>query len=401
MPRVPRVVVVLAASVAGLLGYLAWDRAAAPARRDGGTVAEGLRATPVRRLPAATAVRANPSEPAPPRREPPAPSHPERELASPRPGRLRSPSDAGLAGLEALEALDEPLHAFEHPTIPPHRHAPAPVASLAPPLPPVEPGAGAEPASEAPRVRLLESSVVARWQHPGLCATSDEGIDIRDLMRARFRPLDWGGGALLYLDPRLADGAHQHLLDELTVAEREIRSQLSLEPSRPNVFAYQDTALLLAAACTNEDVVAYYDGDVHVVATDADVSQSVIHEYTHHALQTAGIVGPAWAQEGIAMTVARETWWRRRGWLERVAARPFSIDAMESAVPYTLSSEQALAFYVQAAAMVACAVHEQPQGLRHLVDGLRPASQGSALEYELPPLAEPRAFRACSALLLR
>jgi hypothetical protein len=101
------------------------------------------------------------------------------------------------------------------------------------------------------------------------------------------------------------------------------------------------------------------------------------------------------------MTVARETWWRQRGWLERVASRPFSIDAMERAVPYTLSSEQALAFYVQAAAMVACAVHDRPRGLSNLVQALRPESNGADLDYELPPLAEPRAFRACSELLLR
>jgi hypothetical protein len=74
---------------------------------------------------------------------------------------------------------------------------------------------------------------------------------------------------------------------------------------------------------------------------------------------------------------------------------------MERAVPYTLSSEQALAFYVQAAAMVACAVHDRPRGLSNLVQALRPESNGADLDYELPPLAEPRAFRACSELLLR
>jgi hypothetical protein len=250
-------------------------------------------------------------------------------------------------------------------------------------------------------VRHVEYTVVSRWQHPGLCATDNEGLDVREVMKARFRQMEWGGGARLFLDPRLLEGADERLRNELATAERETRVQLALQPPRPDVFAYQDTALMLAAACTNDDVVAYYDGDVHVVLTHADVSQSVIHEYTHHALQTAGIVGPAWAQEGIAMTVARETWWRQRGWLERVASRPFSIDAMESAVPYTLSSEQALAFYVQAAAMVACAVHDRPKGLLDMVQALRLPSTGGDLDYDLPPLAEPRAFRACSELLLR
>lgn len=358
-------------------------------------------ATPARRLPAAKEVRPDPPVPEPPglQQSDPDPDRdpdPDPDPAPEPPGlsRSRSATDAGH------EATDQRLHIDEHHTLA-RRHTAPSIAELEPAVAGSVPGSNDESRSEAPRVRHVEYTVVSRWQHPGLCATDSEGIDVRDVMRAGFRQTDWGGGALLYIDPRLPGGAHERLLDELAVAEREIRLQLRLQPPRPNVFAYQDTALLLAAACTNEDVVAYYDGDVHVVLTHADVSQSLIHEYTHHALQTVGIVGPAWAQEGIAMTVARETWWRQGGWLERVAARPFSIEAMEGAVPYTLSSEQAVAFYVQAAAMVACAVHDRPRGLLDIIQALRPQSNGADLDYELPPLAEPRAFRACSELLLR
>jgi hypothetical protein len=136
------------------------------------------------------------------------------------------------------------------------------------------------------------------------------------------------------------------------------------------------------------------------VPTQDDVAQSVIHEYTHHALVSAGVVGPAWAHEGIAMLVARETWWRQREWLERVAERPFALEDMESAVPYTLESEQATLFYVQSAAMVACAVQEEPGGLKAFVQALASGSRGTRLTYELPSLADPRFFRACSRELL-
>jgi hypothetical protein len=115
---------------------------------------------------------------------------------------------------------------------------------------------------------------------------------------------------------------------------------------------------------------------------------------------SAGMVGPAWAQEGIAMAVANETWWRQSEWLDRVAEKPFSIDTMEQAVPYTLNSDQALLFYVQAAAMVTCALQDEPGGLVGLVRSLR-QRRGGALDYTLSGRADPRFFRACANSLSR
>jgi hypothetical protein len=130
------------------------------------------------------------------------------------------------------------------------------------------------------------------------------------------------------------------------------------------------------------------------------VAESVLHEYAHHALISSGLVGPAWAQEGIAMTVANETWWRQREWLERVAEEPFSIETMEQAVPYTLSSQDASLFYVQAAAMVACALQDEEGGLSGLARSLR-QSRGGVLDYTLSGWADPRHFRTCANELLR
>jgi hypothetical protein len=216
-----------------------------------------------------------------------------------------------------------------------------------------------------------------------------------------FRRLYWDNDAALFLDPRLSNAIQSRLVGQLEAAAGTVRHQLQLEPAHPNVFAYADERLLLAASCANKDVVAYYDGAIHVVPSHTDVAQSVVHEYTHHALISSGLVGPAWAQEGIAMTVANETWWRQREWLDRVAQKPFSIESMEQAVPYTLSSEHATLFYVQAAAMVACALNDADEGgLPGLLRSLR-RSRSGALDYTLPGLSDPRFFRACANKLLR
>ncbi len=65
-----------------------------------------------------------------------------------------------------------------------------------------------------------------------------------------------------------------------------------------------------ASACINEDVVAFYDGALHVVAGRPDLLASILHEYTHHALFSAGRDGTHLGTEGIAMNIARERWWR-------------------------------------------------------------------------------------------
>lgn len=319
--------------------------------------------------------------------------------AGPSPRARELPARALRANLPPDAPIDDPApsepspHAAPPPSEPePSEPPPSEPEPSAPP--PQEPTSEDEP-SPAPPVRRLESAAFSRWQQAGMCDTESEALAVRQTMMTRFRQAQWQGDVRLYLDPRLTEGAHLDLLDALDAAEREVSAQLSLRPAPPNVFAYRDAQLLLAGACTNDDVVAYYDGDLHVVATDADVGQSITHEYAHHALMSAGIIGPTWAQEGIAMLVARESWWRQGRWLGRVAERPFALETMESAVPYTLSTEQAVLFYVQAAAMVACAVQDEPQGLLALVQALTPSADGR-LEYTLPPRSAPAALRACA-----
>ncbi len=258
---------------------------------------------------------------------------------------------------------------------------------------------GREPKEPLPR--RIELTAFRVWQQPGLCVKAEAASEAHGRLMRHFRVVDEDGGARFYVDPRLPLGAQRSLLAHLEEAKREARIELGLVTPSPDVFVYHDVELLLAAACTNEDVVAYYDGALHVVLHRADVRESILHEYAHHALMTNGILGPAWAQEGIAMHVARETWWLTPQWLERVADQPFSMDVMEREIPYTLSSEQAVLFYVQAAAMVACATREQPADLAGLVRALRASHSGGELSYALPAPATPASLRACVKTLLR
>jgi hypothetical protein len=314
------------------------------------------------------------------------------------------PSDAGLARAPTERSVPAPPPAVVA-TLPPTLDGvlvAAPALGTAQPLPsepaPSDPAANDDPSP--PVQRQFVQIITTRWQQPGLCPVGSAAASARNAMMLHFRRLYWDTSASLFLDPRLSNSIAPHLVEELEAAEATVREQLQLEPARPNVFAYADERLLLAASCANNDVVAYYDGAIHLVPTHPDVAQSAVHEYTHHALMSSGLIGPAWAQEGIAMTVANETWWRQRGWLDRVADKPFSIESMEQAVPYTLESEQAALFYVQAAAMVACALQEEDGGLVGLVQSLR-RSRAGAVAYTLPRLADPRFFRACAKALTR
>ncbi|HEY2408539.1 MAG TPA: translation initiation factor IF-2, partial [Polyangiaceae bacterium] len=189
---------------------------------------------------------------------------------------------------------------------------------------------------------------------PGLCSTRAEALATRDQLTANFRTYTVDSAGTFYLDPRLPEGAESAVLPLLGQAETEVNAQLGLRPPAPIVFVYFDHELMKAAACINQDVVAFYDGALHLIAGRADLQQSVTHEYTHHALFSSGLRGPAWAQEGIAMTLARETWWQTPARLQALLQTPFSTEQMESAIPYKLPAEQAVSFYEQAALTVHC-----------------------------------------------
>jgi hypothetical protein len=201
------------------------------------------------------------------------------------------------------------------------------------------------------------------WSQPGLCGAPGDALTARATLSAGFRYWDGGNQGLFHIDPRLPLDAVKPILSDLADAEREVGKRLKLSVARPETFLYFDRALLTAAACINPDVAAYYDGALHVVATDGDVRTNVLHEYTHHVLISSGLLGPAWAQEGMAMNVANETWWRAERWYKAMLDHPFGIDDLDQSIPYRLEPEQAAQFYAQSAALVACVLESKGWGL--------------------------------------
>lgn len=186
------------------------------------------------------------------------------------------------------------------------------------------------------------------------------------------------------------------------VAEARLRSKalFGLEPRDPEVFVYSDKELLRASACIGDLAVAYYDGALHLVASDAQLRESVIHEYAHHALMSSGLIAPAWAQEGLAMLASQETWWLNRGRLEGVRDRPIALEVMEGTIPYKLPKDEALTFYVESAMMVACLISGTNTTPRALADALRAGRRASgATSYDFPALTSPDFFKACATSL--
>jgi hypothetical protein len=271
-------------------------------------------------------------------------------------------------------------------------------------LPGVAPAATVVGAEAAPQVvvgapRRVSLSALSAWSKPGLCSTSEDAEATRETLTARFRRL-LREGAQLHFDPRLQPGTEADVLLLLGNAGLEVHQQLGLQPPAPPVFNYFDQQLMKAAACINEDVVAFYDGALHLVANRSDLQQSVTHELTHHALFASGLVGPAWAQEGIAMLVARETWWKAPARLQAVLRTPFSAEQMEELIPYKLPADQAVGFYVQSALTVQCLLARRGWSLQQLAEALRNGSGPDSVSYDLPELQESSFSSNCLATLV-
>ena len=304
------------------------------------------------------------------------------------------PAKAGAAALvPAASASKVPVQGSPMPSEQPEQGAPSASARSAEAGPPLAAIARKKP-RHVPRAALSDRL------KPGLCGGSREAASVREHLTSSFRLATFGQDGCFYLDPRLPPDSELPVLDALGRAESEIGTRLGLRPARPIVFVYADQQLMKASACINEDVVAFYDGALHVVVNARELLASVLHEYAHHALFSAGLMAPAWAQEGIAMNIARERWWADGRFLRALVDAPFAMDEMDHAIAYKLKPEQAVAFYVQSAAMVECLMHERRWSLRQLFEALRgdastdPASI-DALTYDLPELEQRAFLRDC------
>jgi len=280
--------------------------------------------------------------------------------------------------------------------------APTPLVQSAapPPAPPAPVAAAPASAEPAPPTRTpprLWRLRLAAWTQPGLCSTTEAAAATRDKLTARFRQFDTDS-ARLFLDPRLSPKAENAVLELLAQARTAVEEGLGVQPAPPSVFVYFDQSLMKAAACINEDVVAFYDGALHLVVGRDDLQQSVTHEYTHHALFGSGLVGPAWAQEGIAMILSGELWWQQRARLQSLLRAPFSAEQMDELIPYKLPAQQAAVFYVQAALTARCLMRVRGWSLQQLADALRSSSE-SSISDEFPELTDSSFLRGCVASL--
>lgn len=297
------------------------------------------------------------------------------------------------------------------------RTTPPQVASYAPetamPAPPVPstlpvasaatPASSAVVSSEPPRPpRRVRVSALQDWSQVGLCTDPTEAARIRGQLRTRFRHSDPTAPFPFYADPRLPEDATAPVLALLDEAQARITALFALTPPPPEVFIYSDKELLRASACINSLVVAYYDGALHVIASDPQLRESVLHEYTHHALMQSGLIAPAWAQEGLAMLAARETWWLTSARLEAVRDQPISLETMDSSIPYKLSETDALKFYVESAMMVTCLLDTAKLTPAALADKLRARDSATpSIAYDFPELSARDFFATCSTSLER
>lgn len=278
-----------------------------------------------------------------------------------------------------------------------------PTVSVAMPLPSAATAAATQLDDEGPAAlpREVPRAVLRDWSQVGLCSETGDASAIREQLRGRFRRPE-NGAASYFVDPRLPEGAEQPVLGFVSEGRQRSKSLFGVEPTEPEVFIYSDKELLRASACIGDLPVAYYDGALHVVATDEQLRESVIHEYAHHALMSSGLLAPAWAQEGLAMLAARETWWLVRSRLEAVRDRPIALEVMERTIPYKLPKDEALTFYIESAMMVACVLTEANITPRDLADALRAGRSASgATRYDLPTLTRSDFFRTCADSLQR
>lgn len=319
-----------------------------------------------------------------------------RTAAQPAPPRLvTTPAPSAPHAALAIARDTLPIAALVEPT-------PSSTLNLSPPTA----GASSAAASTTPKTsvgspRRASSAALADWSKPGLCTTAQGAEAMREQMTASFRRIDDEAHGEIHLDPRLPESAESALLPLLDQARTVVAQQLGLRPAPPPVFVYRDQQLMKAAACINEDVVAFYDGALHLVADRADLQESVTHELTHHALFGSGLRGPAWAQEGIAMLVARETWWRAPAHLQALSRISFSPEQMEELIPYKLPAEQAVGFYVQSALTVQCLLTRRQWTMRELAETLRSSSDSDAVTYDLPELQLSSFVSGCALALGR
>jgi hypothetical protein len=226
-----------------------------------------------------------------------------------------------------------------------------------PPPPPIEIeapvfvlDAGAPRSANDPRFGV-------RWGQAGLCGEEplQRLADRRAALLASFIGVRRAGTQIFH-DPdapiSFVDGAGEALAQARVIATRLLgpRADVAL----PVIYVYANADQMRDVACVNTATQGYYDGAIHLPATDPDAWRTVVHEHMHHVLNALGLKKPMWFHEGLAMYAADERWWEdpRLGlvtWL-RSAHLPFP--SLTEAFPHTADELFAGAAYFQSYQMV-------------------------------------------------
>jgi hypothetical protein len=217
----------------------------------------------------------------------------------------------------------------------------APAASLSPTT-----SARANVVPDAPKRLPLP------WADRALCGAASPKLSEWAAYLQGFREHQVGAQRL-YADRAVEGRVVSHTARLLGFARDEVQRATELTTEPPDIYVHRDLATLQKYSCVVGNVVAFYDGAMHLadVADDrklrVELWYSVVHEYTHHALHSHGIREPIWFQEGLAMHVAREPW---RGF--DITPPGFDVRDMSDGFPHTATPKTAERFYGQAYQML-------------------------------------------------
>lgn len=269
---------------------------------------------------------------------------------APAPG--EEPAPQGLPAVDASEPplIDAGTEQDAGATLDP-APAPPPVAVLEGPQPtsPLAIDAGIRTPND-PRFTV-------RWGQAGLCG--EEPLARMEQRRAALLATFIGvrrAGTLVYADP----DAPQAFVDQVgaSLAEARVIITRLLGPSAdvalPVIYVYATADQMRDVACVNTATAGYYDGAIHLPATDPDAHRTVIHEHVHHVLNALGLRKPMWLHEGLAMYAADERWWEdpRLGLTAWLHGQHLPFPALVEAFPHTADELFAGAAYYQSYQMV-------------------------------------------------
>lgn len=196
-----------------------------------------------------------------------------------------------------------------------------------------------------------------RWGQPGLCG--EEPLERLAQRRAALLSSFVGvrrAGTVIFHDPD-APLAFVDLAGDSLSQARVIVSRLlgpRADVALPVIYVYASGEQMRDVACVNTATAGYYDGAIHLPATDPDGYRTIVHEHVHHVLNALGLRKPMWFHEGLAMYAADERWWEdpRLGLTTWLRSKHLPFPALVEAFPHTADELFAGAAYYQSYQMV-------------------------------------------------